>query len=556
MKKIAKWAMAAAFICGASVFTACSSDDDKNGNNDGTPALVLIAKTGSIDYFQQIESAFRDACKEKGLQALYYSTTGDNAYDEQVEAVKQLEQLKDKSIKGVIYAPSHGLNGETADAEVAAFAKKRGIPVILLDSKVDANSPLAGCPFFGTDDTAAGKAMAEEVTADKVAAFAVKNSPGIERAEAFKAVKPDADIYPCGENANSDIQAVIDQYDDFVFMNGTPLPAALDMLKKAGKNIYTFDIYDEFLDELIAGNPMFKGIIVQNTFLMTQKAVDAALAGAKEGEMIPTFFINGFNLYDDIVQPYLKFYNKPAAPVIDNLPEKLQGKWMMAEIDGKPVPTDSKQVLTYESGSKFYYSLSISAASDLNVWVNHCEGSYTINGNKLSQVVELPNANIKFMHSPTIISITDNDMFLIAYNETYVDGKSYRITKDLKERKVRVTHDYSADVIGTWEGRQTSDEDTYSDGLLHRWEFKADGTFVYYRLDNNGEWVADVNSMAEYFVDGVLMCMRWKNVGNDIEYRESWEIASIENGKMNWTAIRQKTDGSTYTATFQMSKVK
>ena len=65
-----------------------------------------------------------------------------------------------------------------------------------------------------------------------------------------------------------------------------------------------------------------------------------------------------------------------------------------------------------------------------------------------------------------------------------------------------------------------------------------------------------MNSMAEYFVDGVLMCMRWKNVGNDIEYRESWEIASIENGKMNWTAIRQKTDGSTYTATFQMSKVK
>ena len=243
-------------------------------------------------------------------------------------------------------------------------------------------------------------------------------------------------------------------------------------------------------------------------------------------------------------------------PVIDNLAVKILGKWMMAETDGKPVPTDSKQVITYESGSKLYYSLSINAISDLNVWVNHCEGRYMTYGNNLSQVVELADANIKFTQSPTIISITDKDMYLITNNETFVDGKSHRITKDLNERKVRVTHDYSADIIGIWEGRQTSEEDVHSDGQLHRWEYKADGTFVYYRQDDNGEWVDDVNSMAEYFVDGVLLCTRWKNVGDDTEYRESWEIASIENDRMNWTAIRQKADGSTYTADFSMTRVK
>ena len=166
-------------------------------------------------------------------------------------------------------------------------------------------------------------------------------------------------------------------------------------------------------------------------------------------------------------------------PVIDNLAVKILGKWMMAETDGKPVPTDSKQVITYESGSKLYYSLSINAISDLNVWVNHCEGRYMIYGNNLSQVVELADANIKFTQSPNIISITDNDMYLITNNETFVDGKSHRITKDLNERKVRVTHDYSADIIGTWEGCRTSEDDVYSDGQLHRWEYKADGTFVY-----------------------------------------------------------------------------
>ena len=312
MKKLFQWMFAAILICGATVFTACSSDDDKNESNVGTPALAMIVKTGHIGYWQQIESAFRAACKEKGLQALYYCTTGENAYEEQIEAVKQLAQLKDKNIKGVIYAPSYGLNGECADTEVAAFAKERGIPVILLDSKATASSPLAACPFFGTDDAAAGKALAEKVTATKVAAFAVRNSPGVVRADAFKTVIAGTDIYTCGENANKEIYAVLDQYDDFVFMNGTPLPAALDMLKKAHKNIYTFDLYAEFIDELVNSSSKFKGIMAQNTFLMTQKAVDAALANAKEGEMVPTFYVTADNLDDDIVKPYLEYFDKTA----------------------------------------------------------------------------------------------------------------------------------------------------------------------------------------------------------------------------------------------------
>lgn len=239
----------------------------------------------------------------------------------------------------------------------------------------------------------------------------------------------------------------------------------------------------------------------------------------------------------------------------DRLVEKLKGKWMMAEVDGKPVPTDSKQVLTYESSSRFLYSLSISAISDLNIWVHGCPGSYAINGNTLSQSVELPDANIRFVHQLNIRSITNKEMKLIANNETFVNGQSYRITKGLQERKVRVTHDYSTEIIGTWEGRHTSDQDTYTDDKLHRWEYKTDGTFVYYSQDEHGVWVANENTMSEYYVDGVLLCTRWKNRGDDTEKRESWEIASIKDGKMEWTALRKKADGSTYTTTFSMTRV-
>ena len=76
--------------------------------------------------------------------------------------MEQLKQLTGKRLKGIIYAPAYGLNGESADAEVAAYARQRGIPVVILDTPVKAGSPLAGCPYFGTDNAASGRALAAE----------------------------------------------------------------------------------------------------------------------------------------------------------------------------------------------------------------------------------------------------------------------------------------------------------------------------------------------------------------------------------------------------------
>ena len=232
------------------------------------------------------------------------------AYEEQLEAVAQLRKLNKKALKGIIFAPSYGPNGESAEAEVAALAKERGIPVVILDSPVSASSPLASYPYFGTDNTAAGQAMAEKVTADKMAVFATKNSPGIERAEAFKKLKPNAVIYEVGDKATEEVKAVLDAYDEFVFFNGSALVEALPMLKVPGKRVYTFDVYGEFLDELIAYSPYLKGVMAQNTFDMARKAVKAVIAKAKQGEMVPTFYITEDNLNDPAVKPFLEFYNK------------------------------------------------------------------------------------------------------------------------------------------------------------------------------------------------------------------------------------------------------
>ena len=276
------------------------------------PGIAMIVKNGQIDYFRQIETSFLATCQEKGLEAFYYSTSSETDYQEQLAAVAELRKLEKSALKGIIFAPSYGINGENAEAEVAALAKERGIPVIILDSPVKTNGPLASCPYIGTDNTAAGEAMVEKVPADKVAVFAMINSPGIERAEAFQVLKPNADVFRVGDTCNDEVEAVLNEYDDFVFFNGNSLIGALPTLVAAGKRIYTFDVYAEFLDLLIADSPSLKGVMAQNTFAMARKAVEAVLAAnGKPGEMVPTFYISADNLDAEEVLPFLEFYGRP-----------------------------------------------------------------------------------------------------------------------------------------------------------------------------------------------------------------------------------------------------
>ena len=115
----------------------------------------------------------------------------------------------------------------------------------------------------------------------------------------------------------------------------------------------------------------------------------------------------------------------------------------------------------------------------------------------------------------------------------------------------KVNADYSAAILGTWQGHCTSAWSVFDNGQEHRWEYRADGTFVYYVKDGDN-WVPIANTQNQYFVDGNLLCMRW--VDNGKKHREWWEI-TIADGKMNWTALREKEDGTTFTATFEMKKV-
>ena len=244
-------------------------------------------------------------------------------------------------------------------------------------------------------------------------------------------------------------------------------------------------------------------------------------------------------------------------PAIENLSGKIIGKWMVADINGKPVITNEKVVLTFVSPNKAYASTSRNDNPQMGgMWVKEIENEVVIKGNKIT-LTSHPEERKTVIDEFVITQINDKE-FTANHKVTLKVAINAEGSTDVTEENVvrfsKVTVDYSKDIIGTWQGHSTSEGTTFDDGQEHRWEYKTDGNYVYY-VQNGDKWEAKAADFSEYFVDGNLLCTRWKNVG-ETENREWWEIESIRSGEegivMKWTALREKEDGTTFTASFEM----
>ena len=235
------------------------------------------------------------------------------------------------------------------------------------------------------------------------------------------------------------------------------------------------------------------------------------------------------------------------------LEEKIIGKWMPVEADGQPLLTNVKNVTTFLSATKATVSTSRSEhTSEAVMWNAHREYAVEIDGSKVI-LTSMVNDLVKLVEEYDISSISSAEMRCDYKHTTFVNGNAEMVATENDVRFVKVTADYSAAILGTWQGHCTSEGSVFDDGQEHRWEYRADGTYVYYRLDGTA-WVPYGDDFAEYFVDGNLLCTRWRNSGEETENREWWEI-SIDGSQMHWTALRQNPDGTTFTATFEMEKV-
>jgi hypothetical protein len=232
-----------------------------------------------------------------------------------------------------------------------------------------------------------------------------------------------------------------------------------------------------------------------------------------------------------------------------DIDEKIIGKWILADKDGEPQPTNKKYVIDFISDSRAYVSASLNWSPEAgSFWDPNIEPDVSINGNNVMLTANY-DGNRTSEDVYTLTAINDNT-FTANRKGTLIQDGTEVFTDEKIVTFVKINDDYSEDIIGTWEGHCTSEGSVFDDGQEHRWEYKADGTYVYYDKDGD-DWVPRDDTLSEYFVAGNLLCTRWVA---DEENREWWEI-TIDGDKMNWTALREGDDGKTYTATFEMNKV-
>ena len=223
--------------------------------------------------------------------------------------------------------------------------------------------------------------------------------------------------------------------------------------------------------------------------------------------------------------------------------EKIIGKWILAESNGKPTLTNNKYVITFASPTKGYLSASLGAYTEFSTfWGDRQEVDVAITGNKVKNTIVI-NEHLTVIDDMTITNITDTDTWGDLKISWMVDGTEAKTVEE-SIRTVKVTDDYSQAVLGTWECLEITGGETNNDDNA-RLEFLADGTYNFYRLNDAGVWTLVPRERNEFFVDGILLCTRWQAAGEEKSY-EWWEIASVAGSQMQWTALRQNPDGTTF----------
>ena len=236
--------------------------------------------------------------------------------------------------------------------------------------------------------------------------------------------------------------------------------------------------------------------------------------------------------------------------------QKIIGKWITAETDSKVIPTNEKIVFDIVSTTEAYVSLSLQDRQrEKTPWNDRQKVDIEILGNDVT-LSHSPKTGMTVIVELHVNAITSTTMIAKRTVTIRQDGDLVKSDENMV-RYEKLNVDYSKDIYGLWEGRMISDQSEYDDGQEHRWEFKDDGTFVFYLKNKKGVWEKKDDEYAQYFVAGNLLCTRWKNAGEGTqENREWWEITALGESEMVWTALREKEDGSQYTAAFTMQKMR
>src|SRR5512142_2441015 len=122
--------------------------------------IAVIVKTGNSSLWQNVQTGAMAAQKELRAQTPQLTVTFLGAQSESNinEEINIVESAIDRGVKAIVLAPSDTKALQPAVKD----AKDAGIPVIIIDSKLDGD-PSQYTAFFATDNKAAGEACAKKM---------------------------------------------------------------------------------------------------------------------------------------------------------------------------------------------------------------------------------------------------------------------------------------------------------------------------------------------------------------------------------------------------------
>lgn len=231
--------------------------------------------------------------------------------------------------------------------------------------------------------------------------------------------------------------------------------------------------------------------------------------------------------------------DKNRIPTEDRIRQMLIGKWRSHSTNGVPMVTDEMKICTFSNESTYY-----STESRPPLWHNKFKWKYEVRGTAIYYEKD-EDADI-YVESVHVIGedrlVTANTFWKHHPEQTSSDKVEY----------IRITRDYSKGIIGLWEGVSLEGEQTYGDAN-HRFDYRKDGTFTYFVLDDNNEWTPGSNTRNEYIADGDYLATRWFDQG--AEYREWWLIEECSDTEMTWSAIRQREDGTRFNTRMKLKRI-
>lgn len=237
-------------------------------------------------------------------------------------------------------------------------------------------------------------------------------------------------------------------------------------------------------------------------------------------------------------------------PTQQELETKIIGKWKLATDNGQDCLTDKKMMLTFSDNHQSTSSSSrVAMPFNEHQWVNKQASPYQIKGNILSWTKP---GHPDYKEVGIAIDAIDDKAF--TYNEyimTNQDGVAS--TEKGSHTYRRVTADYSRDILGVWEGVSLTGDETYGSAEA-RIAYYDDDTYTYYRKIAD-VWYPTRDNVCEYNVDGDWLATRWMPEETEGYNYEWWDIDAIKDGTMQWSALREREDGSRYNTTFTWKKV-